>query len=144
MPMSTAHWGSVFLNFSAVQLIISIASEAQVLYCCWCVNVFAGVACERALLLGSREKSREYRTRKKTCVRGMEKASFPPPLKASPLARHSKWRTRSQAIAMLFSTKSLVSEGSSTLGSPNLSIAMFLFFHFAGQKSSEIITTCHT
>ena len=144
MPMSTAHWGSVFLNFSAVQLIISIASEAQVLYCCWCVNVFAGVACERALLLGSREKSREYRTRKKTCVRGMEKASFPPPLKASPLARHSKWRTRSQAIAMLFSTKSLVSEGSSTLGSPNLSIAMFLFSHFARLKNGEIITKCHT
>ena len=132
------------MNFSAVQLIISIASEAQVLYCCWCVNVFAGVACERALLLGSREKSREYRTRKKTCVRGMEKSSFPPPLKASPLARHSKWRTRSQAIAMLFSTKSLVSEGSSTLGSPNLSIAMFLFSHFARLKNGEIITKCHT
>lgn len=43
-----------------------------------------------------------------------------------------------------FSTKLLVSEGSSTLGSPNLSIAMFLFSHFARLKNGEIITKCHT
>ena len=144
--MSTAHWGSVFLNFSAVQLIISIASEAQVLYCCWCVNVFAGVACERALLLGSREKSREYRTRKKTCVRGMRgKLLF---LRPSRLRRSLATRNGELVRRLLqwfqFSTKLLVSEGSSTLGSPNLSIAMFLFSHFARLKNGEIITKCHT
>ena len=34
----------------------------------FCLQNFAGVACEQALFLGSREKSREYRLRKKTRV----------------------------------------------------------------------------
>ena len=129
------------MNFSAVQLIISIASEAQVLYCCWCVNVFAGVACERALLLGSREKSRE---RRHACE-GWRKLLF---LRPSRLRRSLATRNGELVRRLLqwfqFSTKLLVSEGSSTLGSPNLSIAMVLFSHFARLKNGEIITKCHT
>lgn len=117
------------------------------LCCCWCVNVFAGVAFEQALLLGSREKSREYRTRKnwRHECEGWRKLLF---LRPSRL-RHSLATRNGELVRRLlqyfqFSTKLLVFDGSFTLGSPNLSIAMFLFSHFARLKNGEIITTCHT
>ena len=125
MPRSTAYWGCVFLKFSVVQLIISIASQAQVF-----ILLFV---CKR--LCRSSEKSREYRKQKKTQVWGLENAPFPPLLAASPLARHSKWIARSQDIARV----SIFNLTVSIWGERHFRFACCL----ARLKNSEIIT-CRT
>ena len=136
------------MNFSPVQLIISLHRRFKFLCffcCCWSVNVFAGVVSEQVVFFGvARSYASTARERRCECE-GWRKLFFLRPSRLrSSLATRNGELVRRLLQYFQFSTKLLVFDRSFTLGSPNLSIAMFLFSHFARLTNSEIITTCHT
>ena len=123
-----------------------IASEAQVfILLLVCKRLCRSSQRASFLFLESREVTRVPARERRCECEGWRKLLF---LRPSRLCRSLATRNGELVRRLLqwfqFSTKLLVSKGSSTLGSPNLSIAMFLFSHFARLKNGEIITKCHT